>query len=575
MGTVYRETYSKPLPPDAERFARKGEAFARWRDGRGRKRTAKLNAAGDRVLIESGVYTAKYRDGAGLLCKVSTGCRTLDAARAVLAELEKRADKVRAGITTAAEDSVLDHQTTPLAEHVEAYLDHLRHKRGKGGKPTVARRHVANVEKALNTIADACDFVLLRDVNRKSVERWTAKQAEAGTRSPRTINAYLRAMCAFGNWCVETGRIAANPLARPPKLDESTDTRHARRALTDAELSRLLYAARRRPLAEHGRETVALPADKRKGRKTWTKAPLTPDTIEAAAERARDALADKPDFIAELERTGRERALVYKALTLTGLRKGELASLTVGQLELEPGPGKTCYATLHAADAKSGTGADVPLRDDLAGDLRAWLADKLRAAQDAARLRIDEPMPMPMKLPHDAKLFDVPAGLIRIFDRDAEAAGIAKRDDRGRVVDVHSLRHTFGSLLSRGGVAPRTAQAAMRHSKLDLTMSVYTDPRLLDVAGAMDVLPSLPLDDSPQRERAKATGTDAAEHVPMHVPTSGNQRTQAATAGNTDRAGRHAETLASVADGGGCHSLTREGEKRVTGLEPATFSLEG
>jgi hypothetical protein len=36
----------------------------------------------------------------------------------------------------------------------------------------------------------------------------------------------------------------------------------------------------------------------------------------------------------------------------------------------------------------------------------------------------------------------------------------------------------------------------MRHSSIDLTMSVYTDPRLLDVEGALAVLPSLPLHDA-------------------------------------------------------------------------------
>ena len=41
-------------------------------------------------------------------------------------------------------------------------------------------------------------------------------------------------------------------------------------------------------------------------------------------------------------------------------------------------------------------------------------------------------------------------------------------------------------------MAPRTAQAAMQHSSLDLTMlarrgeNVYTDPSLLDVAGAFE-----------------------------------------------------------------------------------------
>ena len=42
MGTVYRETYTKPLPDDAERFTRKGERFARWTDKGGRKRTERV-----------------------------------------------------------------------------------------------------------------------------------------------------------------------------------------------------------------------------------------------------------------------------------------------------------------------------------------------------------------------------------------------------------------------------------------------------------------------------------------------------------------------------------------------------
>ena len=62
------------------------------------------------------------------------------------------------------------------------------------------------------------------------------------------------------------------------------------------------------------------------------------------------------------------------------------------------------------------------------------------------------------------------------------------------------MRHTFGTLLSKGGVTPRTAQAAMRHSEIDLTMNVYTDPKLLDVAGAVESLPALPLGAGPQTE---------------------------------------------------------------------------
>jgi len=39
-------------------------------------------------------------------------------------------------------------------------------------------------------------------------------------------------------------------------------------------------------------------------------------------------------------------------------------------------------------------------------------------------------------------------------------------------------------------VAPRVAMAAMRHSSLDLTMNIYTDPVLLDIGAAVEALPA-------------------------------------------------------------------------------------
>ena len=64
-------------------------------------------------------------------------------------------------------------------------------------------------------------------------------------------------------------------------------------------------------------------------------------------------------------------------------------------------------------------------------------------------------------------------------------------DERGRTTDIYALRHTFGTHLCKAGVPLRTAQAAMRHSDPSLTANVYTDPKLLDVAGAMEPLPRL------------------------------------------------------------------------------------
>ena len=183
--------------------------------------------------------------------------------------------------------------------------------------------------------------------------------------------------------------------------------------------------------------------------------------------------------------------------------------------------------------------------------------------------------PLPAKLPHDAPLFNVPAGLVRILDRNLKAGGIPKRDERGRAVDVHAMRHTFGTHLSKGGVSPRTAQAAMRHSSIDLTMSTYTDPRLLDVAGAMNVLPALPLGDGPHTERAKATGTDVRMLVPMLVPTAGNQSMDGTLA---DKTGRNTDALriaTSVGSGSGNERLSSGDEMTGLGLEPRTSGLKG
>ena len=145
------------------------------------------------------------------------------------------------------------------------------------------------------------------------------------------------------------------------------------------------------------------------------------------------------------------------------------------------------YAELLAKDEKAGRGARIPLRDDLVVELREFLDARLTVLQAEAREAGDA---LPMGLPFSAPLFYVPTNAIKTFDRDLAAASIPKRDDRARTVDLHALRHTFGTHLSAVGVRPRTAMAAMRHSSLDLTMNVYTDPRLLDVGAAVDALPA-------------------------------------------------------------------------------------
>jgi integrase len=484
MANVFRKTYTQPMPKRFEIVERQGRKVAMWFDRRGRRQYDEVTAGNHgetKIIRQSPTYFARYRDADGLERIESTGCKDEQSARQVLADLLKRVEHRKAGIFTAEQDLQVRHAERPISQHVADYIEHLKAKTVRGRK--VSGKHRANVERHLKKVIADCGFRLLGDISRGAMEKWMNQQ-EAADMGARTRNMHRSAIVGFCNWCVETDRLAANPLARLCKADEHSDRRRTRRALTEDEVARLLRAARLRPVAELGRQSVLKPEQERKGRSTWSKAALTLDLLDDAYQRGCELLADHPGHLVELRALGEERELIYKMLVLTGLRKGELASLTIGQLVLDaPRP----YAELLAKDEKAGRGAKIPLRGDLVADLQAFLSHRLHHDQEEA---LRQGCPAPMRLAASMPLFSVPRDFIKIFDRDLAAAGIAKRDERDRVMDIHALRHTFGTHLSKAGVTPRVAMAAMRHSSLELTMNIYTDPVLLDVGAAVDALPA-------------------------------------------------------------------------------------
>jgi integrase len=429
MGTVFKPVLTRPIPRGAEIIGR----TAYWRNAHGKKCEARVRTTptGDKIVVESGKFLARFRDAQGVVQTVATGCREQMAARSVLADLERRAELVKSGVLTPAQDAVADHKRATIAGHVACYIESLR---ARGNTP----KHCDTVERLLNTLIAGCRFRTLADVRREPVERWL-NGPENSKRSARTRNTYRNAAVWFCNYCVDMERLVANPLARLPRFNEHVDRRRQPRALTVHEITRLLDATRRRPLHE------AL-----KFNKGWRKNQL--------GQRLR------PETRAKLERLGIERAQAYKTLLLTGLRLSELASVRVCDVH-------DTYIELDARNAKNRTNATIPLRADLARELHEWIGDR-----------------------RDGPLFRLSINLVKVFDRDLTFAGIPKRDERNRTACVHSLRHSFATLMSRGGVAPRVAQAAMRHSTIDMTMRTYVDPRLLDITAALDALPALPID---------------------------------------------------------------------------------
>jgi integrase len=439
MGTVFKPIVTRPLPAGAKVIERDGKRVARWTSPRDGVRTADVRTTprGDCVAIESSKFLARYRDGQNVVRTVPTGCRDLMAARAVLADLERRAELVRSGMVSPAQDAMADHRRMTITAHVAAYLESLRLK-GNTSK------HVATVQRHLREVIAACGFKTLADIRREPVERWLAGPDNAG-RSARTKNQLRNAMVWLCNFCVDRERMLANPLARLPRFNEAIDRRRQPRALTPEELERLLDAARRRPLAE------AL-----KFNRGW--------------RRGQNGAHLRPETRAKLERLGYERALTYRVLVLTGLRLGELAAIQVGDVVLDdPRP----HIVLDAKHEKARRGATIPLRSDLASDLQLWIGSR-----------------------RDGPLFRISPNAIKVFDRDLRFAGIEKRDARGRVACLHSLRHTHGTLLTKAGVPPRVVQAALRHASPEFSMKMYVDPKLLDVARALDALPDLSICDS-------------------------------------------------------------------------------
>jgi integrase len=348
---VFKQKVTRPVPAGAEIAEKNGSRVARWRS-RGKLRTAPLTTGengDDRIPTEARTYTAKFRDHTGKVVTRPTGCRDEQAARQLLTKWEREVEQIKAGTLDRKALYAARQAAAPLEDHLSAYERSLV-------AAEVCDVYRANALRAVRRVAADCKFLTPADLDREAVGNWLAARIGEGM-SARSRNYYRESLIAFANWCVQSGRLAGHDLGRVPKADQKADPRRQRRALTEDELTRLLAVAVVRPLTDA--RTVR--RGKRKG----------------------EAYADlRPETVARLQAVGRERALIYKTLVLTGLRKNELATLTAGQLELTPG---RAFLQLDAADEKSREGNALAVRDDLAGDLRRWLGDKLAALQAKAQ----------------------------------------------------------------------------------------------------------------------------------------------------------------------------------------------
>ena len=107
----------------------------------------------------------------------------------MLADLQRRAELVKANVISVAEDATANHQASPLGEHVVAYADHQKAK-------DLNSVSIRNTESRLRQVAADCGFHRLGDLNVAALGKWLAKQKDADM-GAGTRNEYRAACVGF------------------------------------------------------------------------------------------------------------------------------------------------------------------------------------------------------------------------------------------------------------------------------------------------------------------------------------------------------------------------------------------
>jgi len=368
----------------------------------------KADSTGRRVTRKVRRWYGKYRNAENKLrCIPLNEHKT--AAMAMLTDLVRQTNLRRAGIL----DQATEHLDLPIDQHVGDFRMYLEANRR-------SPKHISETIRVVRKVASACGLKVLADLQgaTDNFEGHRMIRLQGGA-SHRTVNADLVATRSFCRWLIRRKRMHDDPTAGLQRLNEDEDRRKERRALSDEEAQRL-YAA------------------------TY----------------------DSNRLVRRL--SGPDRAMLYLLAQRTGLRRGELRSLTPNSFDFSAEPS---YVTVRAARPKRRRQDMLPLSRDIAEALQEHLAGSL-----------------PNELVWPGSWWQISAKMLR---QDLADAGIESVDNAGRIVDFHSLRTTFITSLARAGVMPATAQKLARHSDINLTIGTYTRLQMSELADAVGRLPKL------------------------------------------------------------------------------------
>ena len=221
--------------------------------------------------------------------------------------------------------------------------------------------------------------------------------------------------------------------------------------------------------------------------------------FDTSPKRIRRAM--RAEEIAQLlEVCAEKRRLVYETAFLSGLRAGELRSLTISELDTQ-----RCGLHLRAGWTKNRKSGFQYLSRDLVDRPLAFAESGTprELCEEAYRRNYKGDI---SKVPEQPLLY-VPTHPVRSLYQDLKKAGIPKRTAQGNV-DFHAARTAYINLVFRRHRASlKDAQELARHSSADLTLNVYGRARDDRMSAAVERMAKRVI---PQPKRVKYVSKQAA-----------------------------------------------------------------
>ena len=404
-----------------------------------------------------GPYIISYFDQTGRRRERSSRTTDKKTADRIASKLEADVALRREGIIDAQADRVAAAARRPLELHMNEFRDDLN---ARGVTPKHAAMTLSHVKKLIQKLeaTNVCNLT-------PSAVQVAIGAVRTSGASLRTCNSYLRSIKHFNRWLSRNGRIQQDQLAHLSAYNADSDRRHERRALTDDELNRLIAIAESSPV--------------------------------------------------KLGMSGKERAISYRIGLGTGFRLAELKCLTPECFDLDADPPTM---TVPAAYSKRRRTDVQPIREDLAEQLKSWLAEKTRG-EPVLELpdKASKMIKADLRRARALWIKEVPG---RSERRKRNHSSFLKTvDDEGRVCDFHSLRHTYVTRLVSSGASVKVCQELARHSTPNLTIGRYAHTRLHDLRNALDNLPGIgTITQDREAVALRPTGTRGAPKHPSRFP---------------------------------------------------------